>query len=99
MAEKKVYQEWRTIATNARLIASNKTLALWQKAYKKSCAYAGLELSGLQSKHRYKVLRTLGKINAVLKKCTLDSFDDYEKVDVGSLKEIFLLAKSLSLPG
>lgn len=99
MADKKAYQEWRTMAENARMIASDKALPLWQKAHKIPGAYAGLELSGLQSKHRHKVLNTLGQLNVILKKFNLDSFDDYQKIDDENLREIIRLAKGLSPPG
>lgn len=99
MADKKAYQEWRSMAANARLIAADKTLPLWQKAHRIPGAYAGLDLGGLQSKHRRKVLNTLGQINFILERFTLESFDDYERIDEQSLREIIRLAKGLSPPG
>ncbi|MGC1508144.1 hypothetical protein [Ketobacter sp.] len=99
MADKKAYQEWHDMEANARQIAADQTLPLWQKAHKIPGAYTGLDLSGLQSKHRHKVLNTLGQINVILKKFKLDSFDDYENIDEGNLREIIRLAKGLSPPG
>ena len=99
MADKKAYQEWRSMAEHARLIAADKSLPLWQKAHKIPGAYSGLDLGGLQSKHRHKVLNALGQINVILKKFTLQSFDDYEKIDQESLREIIRLANALNPPG
>lgn len=99
MADKKAYQEWRSMAAKARLIAADNTLPLLQKAHKVPGAYTGLDLGGLQSKHRHRVLNTLGQINVILKQFTLESFNDYENMDQESLREILRLAKGLSPPG
>lgn len=81
MADKKAYQQWRESTEQVEAIVADRTLALWQKAHRVGGAYAGLALDGLRSKHRYKILSGFEKVNAVLARYTLNSFDDYERIE------------------
>jgi hypothetical protein len=61
-------------------------------------AYAGLALVGLKSKHRHKILPGLGKVNGVLSRYTLNSFDDYERIEDEDLRGIHRIVRSLTPP-
>lgn len=98
MADKAAYQQWQDSAAAARSIAANDSLALWQKVHKVNEAYAGLALDGLRSKHRHKLLAGFGKVNAVFAAYTITSFDDYEKIKEGDLREIIRIVCSLAPP-
>ena len=98
MADKAAYQQWLESAEKVKSIAADDSLALWQKAHKVNQAYAGLALDGLQSKHRHKILAGFGKVNAVFASYTLDSFDDYEKIDESDLREIIGIVRALAPP-
>ena len=98
MADKAAYQQWLESAEKVKSIAADSSLALWQKAHKVNQAYAGLALDGLQSKHRHKILTGFGKVNAVFASYTLESFDDYEKIDECDLREIIRIVRSLTPP-
>ena len=98
MADKAAYQQWLESAEMVKSIAADDSLALWQKAHKVNQASAGLAPDGLQSKHRHKILAGFGKVNAVFANYTLDSFDDYEKIDERDLREIIRIFSSLTPP-
>jgi hypothetical protein len=98
VADKKAYQQWRASAERVEVIFSDRTLALWQKAHQVGGAYAGLALDGLRSKHRHKILMGFGKVNGVLARYTLNSFDDYEQIKDEDLKEILRIVRSLGPP-
>ena len=95
MADKKAYQDWRNKAEKAKQIASDRSLPLWQKAYMIPGAYNELSIGDLQSKHRRKILNMLGQVNVILSRYEIETYDDYQKVDEASLREIVRLAKSL----
>jgi len=73
-------------------------LPLWQKVDRVGGAYTGLALDGLTSKHRHKILAGFGKVNAVLARYTLNSFDDYERIEDEDLREILRIVRSLAPP-
>lgn len=98
MADKAAYQQWRECAQKARSVAADNTLALWEKAHWVNQAYAGLTLDGLQSKHRHKLLAEFGKVNAVFAGYTLNTFDDYQTISDGDLKEIIRIVSAITLP-
>tara|TARA_R110002049_G_C9154634_1_gene560572 strand:- start:781 stop:1086 length:306 start_codon:yes stop_codon:yes gene_type:complete len=98
VADKTAYQHWRDCAKQARSVATDNTLELWEKAHKVNQAYAGLALEGLQSKHRHKLLAEFGKVNAVFAAYTLNSFDDYKKISDGDLKEIIRIVSAITPP-
>ena len=98
MADKKAYQQWRESAEQVEAIAAERSVPLWQKAHRVGGAYAGLALDGLKPKHRHKILAGFGKVNTVLARYTLDSFDDYEHIDVEDLREIIRIVRSLAPP-
>jgi len=99
MADRAAYQQWLESAEKAKSIAANDSLELWEKAHKVNEAYAGLALEGLRSKHRHKILAGFGKVNAVFAGYTLNSFDDYEKINESDLREIIKIVSSLAPPG
>ena len=98
MADKAAYQQWQESAETVKSIAASDTLELWQKAHKVNQAYAGLALEGLRSKHRHKILAGFGRVNSVFSRYTLNSFDDYKKIDESDLREIIKIVVSLSPP-
>ena len=98
MADRAAYQQWLESAEKVKSIATSDSLKLWEKAHRVNEAYAGLALEGLRSKHRHKVLAGFGKVNAVFAGYTLNSFDDYEKITEGDLKEIIRIVSSLAPP-
>jgi iron uptake system EfeUOB component EfeO/EfeM len=69
-----------------------------QKAHRVGGAYAGLALDGLRSKRRHKILTDFGKVNAVLARYTLNSFDDYDRIEDEDLREILRIVRSLTPP-
>ena len=98
MADKKAYQEWKTQAEQVRQIASDKNLALWQRAHMVGRPLMSIELNGLQSKHRRKFMTTLSQVNRILANYQLDTFDDYQKISADELREIIRLFKTLTPP-
>ena len=98
MADKAAYKQWKESAETVKSIAASDTLELWQKVHKVNQAYAGLALEGLRSKHRHKILAGFGKVNAVFSRYTLNSFDDYEKIEESDLREIIKIVVSLAPP-
>jgi hypothetical protein len=96
MADKKVYQDWNNRADKVTAIVTDKSLLPWQKAHLVGGAYAGLALEGLKSKHRHKVLSGFSKINGILSRYTLNSFDDYQNIKEEDLREIIKIVKSLA---
>jgi iron uptake system EfeUOB component EfeO/EfeM len=99
MADRAAYQQWLESAEKAKSIAANDSLELWERAHGVNQAYAGLALEGLRSKHRHKILAGFGKVNAVFAGYTLNSFDDYEKINESDLREIIKIVSSLAPPG
>jgi len=98
MADKKAYQQWKAEAEQVRQIASDKSLALWQRAHMVGKPLTAIELNGLQSKHRRKFMTTLSQVNRILANYQLDTFDDYQKISSDDLHEIIRLFKSLTPP-
>ncbi|TCO69269.1 hypothetical protein [Chromatocurvus halotolerans] len=98
MADEAAYRQWRESAKAVKAIAADDGLALWEKARKVNQAYAGLALEGLQSKHRHKVLAAFGKVNSVFAKYTINSFDDYQQMSDGDLREIVDTVRALMPP-
>lgn len=98
MADRQAYQQWRESAEKVEIIVADRSLALWQKAHLVGGAYSGLALEGLKSKHRHKVLSGFKKINGVLARYTLISFDDYVQIEDGDLREIIQTVRSLAPP-
>ncbi|UZE97304.1 hypothetical protein [Alkalimarinus alittae] len=95
MADKKVYQDWSDSAAKVRSIASDSSLELWQKSHLVAGAYAGLALEGLKSKHRHKILGGFSKMNGILSKYTLNTYDEYEIITEEDLREIIRIVLSL----
>lgn len=98
VADKNAYQQWWESAEQVEKIVADRALPLWQKAHRVGGAYAGLALDGLKSKHRHKILAGFGKVNAVLARYTLNSFDDYERIEDEDLREILRIVRSLAPP-
>jgi hypothetical protein len=98
LADKKVYQQWRESAEQVETIIAERSLPFWQKAHRVGGAYAGLALDGLKSKHRHRILSGFGKVNGVLSRYTLNSFDDYERIEDKDLREILRIVRSLTPP-
>jgi hypothetical protein len=96
MADKKVYRQWRAMTVNARQLAADNALPLWQKAYRVPGAYNNIELSGLRSRHRSKMLTVLGQINLILQQYELETFDDYQTMSEQDLQKILTLAQGMS---
>ncbi len=96
MAVKKVYQDWIDSAEKVHAIARDKSLPLWKRGHLVGGAYAGLALEGLQSKHRRKIIAGFSKVNTILARYTLSSFDDYQLIKDEDLCEIIRLVKSIS---
>ena len=98
MADKNVYREWKIQAEQVKKIASDKTLALWQRAHLAVRPLTSIELTGLQSKHRQKFMTTIVKVNRILANYQLETFDDYQKISSDELHEIIRLLKTLTPP-
>jgi hypothetical protein len=96
MADNNVYRQWRVMTVSARQLAADDSLPLWQKAYRVPGAYNGIELSGLLSRHRSKILSVLKQINLILQRYELETFDDYQKITEQDLQEIIALAQGMS---
>jgi len=93
-----VYHEWKIQAEQVRKIASDKTLALWERAHMVGRPLTAIELNGLQSKHRQKIMATIVQVNRILANYQLDTFDDYQKISNDELHEIIRLFKTLTPP-
>jgi hypothetical protein len=98
VADKEAYQQWQESAEKVGAIIADRTLPLWQKVQRVGDAYSGLALDGLRSKHRHKILAGFGKVNDVLARYTLNSFDDYERIDDEDLRDILRIVRSLVPP-
>lgn len=95
MAEKTAYASWRESAAEVERIATDRSIPLWRKARLVGIPYTRIELEGLQSKHRHKILNRIVAVNAILGRYTLDSFDDYQHMADADLKEIVGLFRSM----
>ncbi len=98
MADQKAYQDWRTRTLKAQQIIADKSLAIWEKAHMAGGAYAGLDLSGLKSKHRHQILNRLTNLNAILSDYQLDTFDDYQNIEKADLQAMISIIKTLACP-
>jgi hypothetical protein len=98
VADKKAYQQWRESAEQVEKIIAERGLPLWQKAHRVGGAYTGLALDGLRSKHRHKILAGFGKVNGVLARYALNSYDDYERIEEKDLRDILRIVRSLAPP-
>ena len=98
MAENKAYQYWLKSTEQVEAIIADRSLPLWQQAHLICGAYAGLPLDWLKSKHRKKIMNGFGKINAVFERYPLNSFDDYEQIEVDDLREIIRIVRSMASP-
>lgn len=96
MATKQAYKDWNRIARESLAIAQDKALPLWEKGHLVGEPYTELALEDLQSKHRRKILNGFAKINAILKKYPLTTFDDYKNISENDLREIISLVKSMA---
>jgi hypothetical protein len=98
MADKQSYQDWSSSAKKVQAISTDTSLALWQKGHLVGGAYAGLALEGLKSKHRHKIIAGFSKVNGILSRYTLNSFDDYQRIKDEDLHEIIRIVKSIAPP-
>lgn len=98
MADKAAYQFWRESASKVEAIATDPSLASWQKVRQVNSAYVGLTLEGLKSKHRHKILSGFAQVNAVFAGYEISRYEDYENMDEQDLKEIVRIVRSLAPP-
>ena len=97
MANRRRREEWNRRAQQVRDICADPSLALWQKAHHVGRAYQDVQLDGLQSKHRHRILSSLSKLNAILARYPIETFDDYVLIDKQDLKEIIDTFKTFAL--
>ena len=64
------------------------TIPLWQKAHRVGCAYQDVQLDGLKSKHRRRLLAELAKLNQILAQYPIETFDDYQLIEEKHLRAI-----------
>lgn len=98
MADTEVYRDWQSRTEAAKKILADKHLKLWQKAHMTGGAYAGLTLSGLRSKHRHQFLNRIVKLNRILAKYELESFDDYQQIASSDLRQMITIIRTLACP-
>jgi hypothetical protein len=88
MANRRRREDWQRRAQQVRDICADRTLALWQKAHLVGAACKDVQLDGLQSKHRHKIFAGLAKINIILARYPIETFDDYALIDSEDLHTI-----------
>jgi hypothetical protein len=98
MADPAVYRDWQARTAAAKKILSDQQLALWEKVHLAGGAYAGLTLSGLQSKHRHQFLNRIVKLNHILARYQLESFDDYQRIEPADLQQMMAIILTLACP-
>ena len=80
----------------AQQLAVDESLPLWQRVYRVPGAYNGIELSGLRSRHRNKMMGVLQEINLILQRYELETFEDYQEMAEQDLCDIIKLAQGMS---
>lgn len=98
MADEEAYRDWQSRTEAAKKILSDKELKLWEKAHMTGGAYAGLTLSGLRSKHRHQFLNRVAKLNVILARYQLVSFDDYQNIEPADLRQMIAIIRTLACP-
>ena len=87
--------DWVHRAEEVKRIVADRNLALWEKARDVGGAYAGLDLTGLPSKYRRKVLARVSECNAIKAKYPIQTFEDYQMIAPEDLRAIIAALKSL----
>ncbi|QIB67310.1 hypothetical protein [Kineobactrum salinum] len=95
MAEKDAYASWQSSAQEVERIAKDRSLPSWQKAHLVGAAYTTVVLDSLRSKHRHKIFNRIVQVNAILQCYTVNSFDDYQRMDEADLQEIVSLFRAM----
>src|SRR5690606_34919190 len=96
MADTNVYRQWRAMTSKAPQWAVDESLPLWQRVDRVRGAYNGIELSGLRSRHRNKMMGVLQEINLTLQRYELETFEDYQEMAEQDLCDIIKLAQGMS---
>ena len=97
MANRRRREDWNQRAQQVRDICADPSLALWQKAHLVGRAYQDVQLDGLQSKHRHRIYSALSKLNTILARYPIKTFDDYALIAKHDLKEIIDTFKAFAL--
>lgn len=87
--------DWARRAEEVKRIVADRQLPLWEKARDVGGAYAGLDLTGLPSKYRCKVLARVAERNAIVAKYSIETFEDYQKIEPQDLRAMIAAFKSL----
>ena len=96
MADAETCRDWQLRTDETRRILTDKNLEPWQKAHMAGGAYAGLTLSGLRQRHRQRFLTRMSKLNAILVKYQLESFDDYQNISSSDLQKMITIIRTLA---
>ena len=64
------------------------TIPLWKKAHLVGCIYQDVQLDGLKSKHRRRMFAELAKLNQILARYPIETFDDYQLIAEEDLRAI-----------
>lgn len=80
--------DWQRRAEQVRALCDDPTIPLWKKAHLVGSAYQDVQLDGLKSKHRRRLFADLAKLNQILARYPIQTFDDYQLVAEEDLRAI-----------
>ena len=80
--------DWAKRAAQVQAIFDDPAIPLWEKAHQVGRAYQDVQLDGLKSKHRRRMFADLAKLNQILARYPIETFDDYQLIAEADLKAI-----------
>jgi hypothetical protein len=98
MSDADAYAGWEACAKEVERIARDRNVPLWEKAHRVGTAYTTIDLGGLRSKHRHKILRHIAEVNVILQRHMPENWDDYQTIDEADLKALVSLFRAMG-PG
>ena len=96
MSSRRWREDWQRRAQHVHRIIADNDIAMWRKSYLVGHAFQDVDLGGLKSKHRKKMLSNIAAVNAILAKYPIKTFDDYVLIEVADLKRILASFKNIA---
>ena len=88
MVSRRQREDWAERAAQVRALINDPTIPLWQKAHRVGSAYQDVQLDGLKSKHRRRMFADLARLNQILARYPIETFDDYRHIAEEDLRTI-----------
>lgn len=80
--------DWQQRAEQVKALCDDPSIPLWEKAHRVGAAYQDVQLDGLKSKHRRRMFSELSRLNDILARYPIETFDDYRLIAEDDLKTI-----------